>query len=463
MKSVVKLALAASLVAGASAQRHQHQHRHQHPKKHEHGSPVLKREVVTEYAPGPVATAYVYDNGETVDAAEAKQCLSKGSCVVVGSSVPTYSPEAPPPPPSSTSNGAQFYEQKSTAAPAAPTAYPVSGGSGLDANFPSGEVPCNTFPSQYGPIAVPWMNLDGWVGIQDTGGWTPGLAISNIVQPITGPCPPGSFCQYACPPGYISAQWPVDSQGATGQSIGGVFCNANGKLELTNPDFKTLCKPGVGGITVKNETPGSVAVCATNYPGTENMNIPTLTDPGTSLPLTNPDAATGYKWQGKFTSRQYYVNKLNVAPEDACVWESPKYPGASGNFAPINIGAGEDINGITYMSIFPNHPSSTAELDFDIVIQGDITAPCEFVGGVYTNGGNGCTVSILSEAHRRGTRLTACRLPSLTRAARRPSSSSQGPTKPSDPLGPISLWSFRRPRPGDSSRSTGPAHLVMSY
>jgi len=404
MKSVVKLALAASLVAGASAQPHNHQHRHQHVKRHGHGSPVEKREVVTAYAPGAVETAYVYDNGEKVDVAEAKDCLSKGSCVVVGSSVPSYTPA---PPPSSTSSAAQFYEQKSTAAPAVPSSYPVGGGGagghggggggggGLDAEFPSGQVPCSSFPAQYGPIPVSWMNLDGWVGIQDTGGWTPGLSISNIVQPITGPCPPGSFCQYACPPGYISAQWPVDSQGATGQSIGGVFCNSAGMLELTNPEFKTLCKPGVGGITVKNETPGSVAVCATNYPGTENMNIPTLTDPGTSLPLTNPDAATGYKWQGKFTSRQYYVNKLNVAPEDACVWESAKYPGASGNFAPINIGAGEDIHGITYMSIFPNHPSSTAELDFDIVIEGDITAPCEFIGGVYTNGGNGCTVRLL--------------------------------------------------------------------
>ena len=43
MKDFVKIALTATLVAGAAASSHQHRHRHMHAKKD--GSPIEKREV----------------------------------------------------------------------------------------------------------------------------------------------------------------------------------------------------------------------------------------------------------------------------------------------------------------------------------------------------------------------------------------------------------------------------------
>ncbi|KAF2137263.1 uncharacterized protein K452DRAFT_302024 [Aplosporella prunicola CBS 121167] len=64
-------------------------------------------------------------------------------------------------------------------------------------------------------------------------------------------CVEGAFCSYACPPGYQKSQWPK-TQGATGQSIGGIQCR-NGVLRLTNPDEKRLCIPGAKEVNVQVE------------------------------------------------------------------------------------------------------------------------------------------------------------------------------------------------------------------
>jgi hypothetical protein len=83
----------------------------------------------------------------------------------------------------------------------------------------------------------------------------------------SGCCLEGSFCSYACPEGYMKFQWP-SLQGATGQSVGGLFCQ-NGKLHLTNPSVKSLCAPGTNNIKVyvENKLSQNVAICRTNYPG----------------------------------------------------------------------------------------------------------------------------------------------------------------------------------------------------
>ena len=141
------------------------------------------------------------------------------------------------------------------------------GGQGLDAEFPDGEIDCTTFPSNYGPIEVEWANLGGWSGIQYV--TIEGDTVTEIVTGVPGGdgCKPGAMCSYACPPGYQKSQWP-SAQGSTGQSVGGLSCNSNGKLTLTNPGLsKTLCIQGTGAVIVQNKLSSNAAICRTDYPG----------------------------------------------------------------------------------------------------------------------------------------------------------------------------------------------------
>ena len=150
-----------------------------------------------------------------------------------------------------------------------------SEGQGLDQEFPEGTIDCTTFPSDYGPIEVGWANLGGWSGIQYV--TIEGNSVTHIDTAVPGGdgCKPGAMCSYACPPGYQKSQWP-SAQGSTGQSIGGIQCNSNGKLVLTNPDLsKNLCIKGTGATTVQNKLSSNAAICRTDYPGSciEIMDI----------------------------------------------------------------------------------------------------------------------------------------------------------------------------------------------
>lgn len=409
MSSVVKMVVVAAVAVGVTAQPHGHAH-HRHEKKHP-GSPVEKRAVVTTWVPGPVVTQYVLD-GQDIAPDQAKAGIEAGVYVIVGQSTPSSSvvSSSATPTPTSTSSkqDGQFFEQKSTstssavaaptlaAAAAAAPAAPASGGTGLTADFPSGTIPCSQFPSDYGALAVDYLGMSGWIGVQKVPNYAPGAAAINyIVTGISGDaCGSNSFCSYACPAGYEKSQWPA-SQGETGQSIGGLYCNANGMLELSRPEVKTLCTPGAGGVFIQNNLPLSVAVCRTDYPGTESETVPLDTAPGGKYPLTNTFSPTYYQWQGKPTTGQWYVNPKGVAVQNACLWNSPTNPTSAGNWAPINIGIGKNSEGITYISIFPNKPTTDAVLDFDIEITGDVSAPCALKGGVFSNGiTTGCTVSV---------------------------------------------------------------------
>ncbi|CAK7221977.1 Sperm-associated antigen 4 protein [Sporothrix bragantina] len=427
MKGLVQIAVTAALAAGATAEmahnRHQHMHRHRAVNVANAPDVVEKRAPAVTTVVQPVETKYVYADGEAVNASEAKECIANGECLVVGTSTPTSTKAAA----KATKQAAEFFESKatsstststtssstststtstststtstststsSTKAAATSTASVAASGSGSSSEFPSGKIPCSHFPSDYGAVAVDWVGLDGWASIQTTGSWTPGVSISDIVEPVSGGCVEGSFCSYACAPGQTKSQWPTTSQGSTGQSIGGLWCNADGYLELTNPNFNTLCMDGLGGISIENQLSDVACVCGTNYPGNEMMNVPLVTEPGNTYTLTNLNAKTAYQWEGKYTSGQFYVNNAGVSVEQSCIWTSSEYPTSAGNWAPVNIGAGTDINGITYISIFPNTPTTTAELDFDIEITGDITAPCYLKSGSYYGGSNGCTTAL---------------------------------------------------------------------
>ena len=402
MKYIGVALLGAVTLAVAELHGHNHNHAHLHAAKR--GSPVEAREAVTKVIEGAVETVYVLD-GKDIPFAQVQEGLKDGKYVVVPDATTSTTQ-------TTTKTPQQFFQKTTTAAPtttttpkpkpttasaapAPPASNPAAGN--VNAQFPSGQVPCSQFPSEYGAVPVPWMGLGGWAGVQQTPDFTFGLdkAISYIVTAIEGSgCTKNSFCSYACQAGYQKSQWP-EAQGNTGQSIGGLYCNANGMLELSNPSEQTICIPGTGGVQVKNTLSQNVCICRTDYPGTESETIPLDVLPGETSPLTCPDANTYYQWEGAHTSAQYYINPSDVPCSKACTWGSA---GTNiGNWAPMNAGVGKGTDGITYLSIFQNAPTNPdGKLNFNVKITG-ASGDCEYVGGQYLQNGQvsttGCTVS----------------------------------------------------------------------
>lgn len=157
---------------------------------------------------------------------------------------------------------------KESEAPA-PVSYQPQG-KGLEREFPSNTIDCSTFPSEYGPIPIDWMELGGWSGIQYVT-VTDGV-ITGVDTAIKGDhCKSGAMCSYACPPGWQKSQWPTVPP-AEGRSVGGLFCNDQNKLELTNPSLsKSLCMKGTGATRVENKLSLDAMICRTDYPGELNV------------------------------------------------------------------------------------------------------------------------------------------------------------------------------------------------
>lgn len=443
MKAALKIALAASLAAGVTAQPHNHQHLHQHARKHQHGAPLLsdrealdKRYVEIEYA-YETETDYVdVADGSHISADAAEQGLADGIYKIVGETTPTSTtPTTTPAPTTSSSsstsaapttapttssaNGGEFLELKiaglhtsstSSAAPAATTSASSSssssssGATGVDADFPDGELDCSTFPSDYGAVFLDNTGLStGWAGYMDVGvdnfeiGQTADISI-DISEP-SGEVKSGYFLTYACPPGYDSAQWP-GAQGSKGQSVGGIWCGSDNKLHLTRSDkTKKLCQSGAGNVKVTNKLSEDVYICKTIYPGNEGMYLPTLVEAGATVDLYNPYQSDSFVWEGLSTSAQYYINKKGLDVNTSCTWtpDAP-YSTSAGNWAPMNLGTSVNADGETFLSIFHNTPTSSASLDFDIAISGDDVngTPCKYDSSTdeTTGGSNGCTVSL---------------------------------------------------------------------
>lgn len=401
--TIINIAAAASLVAGVAAQPHHHGHHH-----HKRGTPVEKREVETTVLPATV-TQYMLGT-EEVSVDEAKEGLDKGLYIVVGETTPTYTPPPPPAVTSSSSKEDAVFLQKATSttsssSSAAPTSTSsaaaatsssadiTSGGTGLDAEFPSGKVKCEDFPEKYGAVPLDYLGLKGYTGLQFTPNFQIGdLAISFIENGVKGMAMKQGFYSYACPEGYVKTQWP-EAQGSTKQSVGGLLCNSDGYLELSRPEKKTLCEPGVAGITIKNDMSKNVAICRTDYPGIEAMVIPVDAQPGTTRALANVKSADYYHWTGLSTTLQYYVNQPGVSVEDGCVWDCATNHDECGNWAPTILGVGEAADGNTYISLFPNKPTSSASPRMNINITGDVSLACYVQNGEYAVNSDGCTVS----------------------------------------------------------------------
>lgn len=466
MKYTIALLSAAVLATAAQPHHRGHQHLH-HEKREAAPNPVADPDVVV--VAGPTEIAYVL-NGQSISEDDVMAGIKNGTLVwkqgggissVASSSeapetssayvaptsssewvAPTTSPESSWEPETtsqawsssaetssawsepSTSSSAWSAPASSSAAPSySPSVSSSSGSSssgsgddsnygsdfstGVDTDFPDGELDCSTFPSDYGAIPVDWMDLGGWSGIQQPGSLLKRGGFSNILTVTSSTCgsggnccTEGSYCSYACPAGYQKSQWPT-TQGATGQSVGGIKCE-NGKLKLTNTAMSSkLCMTGTDQVTVlvENKLSNNVAVCRTDYPGTEGETIPLNTQSGSTSNLTCPDADNYYNWQGGSTSAQYYVNPAGVSVDNACQWGSEANPW--GNYAPLNLGVGYS-SGAAWLSIFQNLPTTSAKLDFTVEITGDgLSGTCKYSNGQYCSGQNydqcssstGCTVN----------------------------------------------------------------------
>lgn len=254
--------------------------------------------------------------------------------------------------------------------------------------FEDGVLSCDDFPTDDGVIALDHLGFGGWSGIYHTDTST------------GGSCDEGAYCSYACQSGMSKTQWP-SAQPSSGVSIGGLICK-NGLLYRTNTDTDYLCEWGVDKAIVTSELSEDVAICRTDYPGTENMVIPTVASAGGSTVITVVDSDTYYKtYSGAITSAQYYVNNAGVSWEDGCIWSTSGT--TVGNWAPLNFGAGY-TDGLAYISLIAN-PNNYDAANFNVKIEADddstINGSCIYEDGVYMDAdGNtnsdGCTVTVTS-------------------------------------------------------------------
>lgn len=414
MKSALLVALMGSaLVAAAPHAEIQHAH-------HAH-----KRAVAYEYV---YLTVTVDGNGNPIGphptAADVAAAVPSSKASSVSSAVSSSAPSVPssspsvassqaPPPSAPSSSSLAVSVPSSSAAPAsssssspassssASSPKPNTGGdasssacgplgglsnsvaaySTIPGSFQDGVYDCSSFPgSQPGVVSLDYLGFGGWSGIYHSDTST------------GGSCTEGAYCSYSCQPGMSKTQWP-SSQPANGVSVGGLLCKG-GKLYRSNPDAQNLCVWGVDSAVVVSQLSQAVAICRTDYPGTENMVIPTIVNPGSSAPLTCVDQSTYYKWQGKATSAQYYVNNAGVSQADGCVWSNDGT--GNGNWAPLNFGAGY-VDGISYLSLIPN-PNNLKAANFNVKIVADdgavVNGNCVYENGSYNGGSNGCTVAV---------------------------------------------------------------------
>ncbi|OMH82352.1 hypothetical protein AX774_g4158 [Zancudomyces culisetae] len=160
-------------------------------------------------------------------------------------------------------------------------------------------------------------------------------------------CQRGSWCPYACKPGYYSAQWDPEAKDpiGPGNMHGGLYCDKDGQLKKPYSN-KPFCVLGMGNVVIYNSLKKSVSACQTTYPGNEAMIIPTVAKPGQSIGL---NIVPNTYWLG--TSSQFYVN-LEGSDEKQCIWGNEDKP--VGNWGPYIFGGGQAKDGNTYISVTYN-------------------------------------------------------------------------------------------------------------
>ncbi|SCU99821.1 LAME_0G05754g1_1 [Lachancea meyersii CBS 8951] len=271
----------------------------------------------------------------------------------------------------------------SSSSAASSSASSSSSTSSSSGSFQDGTIKCSDFPSGNGVVELSWVGLGGWASVMAQDGST------------AESCQDGFFCSYACEPGMSKTQWPSE-QPSDGRSVGGLECR-DGYLYRTNQDSSNLCEDGAGTAYAVNNKNSEIAMCRTDYPGSENMVIPTVVGANSKQPVSVVDEDSYYTWGGKKTSAQYYVNNAGVSQEDGCIWGTDG--SGVGNWAPVVLGAGH-TSGNTYLSIIPN-PNNKETPNFNVKIEAtdgsSVNGECSYENGQYSgSGSDGCTVTVTS-------------------------------------------------------------------
>ena len=259
--------------------------------------------------------------------------------------------------------------------------------------FEDGKYDCQDFPAQQPGIVS--RNDLGW------GGWT-GIQRGN--EQLES-CEEGAYCSYACQNGMMKTQWP-ENQPSDGQTRGGLICQG-GKLYRTRPEASALCTWGTDTVKVISELSQPVAICQTDYPGTENMVIPTLVEGKEPVTLAVINSPSYFQWQGTTNgakmgiSSHFYVNKAGLSIKEGCIWSTEG--SELGNWAPVVFGASTNELGHTYLSIKINELSPYSKLNYNVAIVAgpgsNVNGNCVYENGiVYKDGveSDGCTAAVMS-------------------------------------------------------------------
>ncbi|CAD1808189.1 Secreted beta-glucosidase SIM1 [Candida parapsilosis] len=376
MKSSVLSLL--TIAASALAAPLQHQHHHHQQEKRAAVTKVVYVDGSGNTVTGPTASASASASAQSTVTSSSSSPDETTQQDETSSSVSTSSSSSSP----SSSEDNSSSETGSSSTGSSSIAGDLKAFVNPTEKFEDGVHSCDSVVTGQGVIAVDWLS-----GLN--GGWT---TIMNQNGDTSSTCKDGYYCSYACQAGMSKTQWPSE-QPSNGISVGGLYCK-NGKLYRSNQDEDYLCSWGSNNVQFDSQISKDVAICRTDYPGSENMNIPTLLSGGGSAPVAVVDSDNYYNWKGGKTSTQYYVNNAGVSVEDGCVWGSSG--SGVGNWAPVVLGAGT-TNGKTYLSLIPN-PNNTEKPNYNIKIEGDdVNGDCKYENGKYNgSGSDGCTVTVNS-------------------------------------------------------------------